>query len=447
MGEDGEDDFAMRYKPHLDKFFLRPERKEAVKLTLEEEWEQETKTCLHPRWHRENFLGHTYFTCENCSTRRRQAAAPMSFEMSREEAEDWFDDCFHFSSSSSCHYDDARSPRNEWLVRKQQKILGREQHPTGMAKAVSAEDMMQSEAYRRITAQVHATTEIDSEVQALARRYTAALQVFESRLSRNINTARRKEAAQRCGGKKSQQNLDEAEGDLKKGDHKGTQKTSVSRVRVRDMVLGGYFYARVTLQRTMFVEGKVFQQLRLAHHRLRLMFPSLPRDLPAFAYLEALVPVLFQRVDTNQRDILQAAALDLIYAVARLGFQISKRSLICCSLIAMAAEIDYDLSEKHVSFLQDFDCNYKKWRKVMPIFGQLAGQFQHHMSRPSLAEIEEWLDEGEIAREWAEQKEELNTGRQYTLDRHEGDAREAGQRNAGGEELHTGREVDEKSTF
>lgn len=448
--EDDEDDFGMRYRPHMDKYFLRPERKEPVKLTLEEEWEQEMKKCPHPRWRRENFLGYTYFTCEKCSNRRQQAVAPMSFKMSREEAEDWFDDCFpSFSSFPSSHHDDDRPQRNEWLIRKQQKILGREQQPAGVAKAVSAEDMMQSEAYRRITAQMHTSAEVDSEVQAFARRYTAVLQVFESRLSRNINAARKREAAQRKGvQEESEESLDEYEENLKKeGERKGTKKTSVPRLKVRDMVLGGYFYACVTLQRTMFVEGKVFYRLRLVHHRLRLMFPSLPRDLPTFTYLEALIPRLFPHNNSSQRTILQATALDLIYATARLGLQISKRSLICCSLIAMAAEMDHDLSVEHVRFLQDFDCNYKKWRKVMSVFGQLAGEVQQHMPRPSQPEVEKWLDEDEIAREWAKHKEELNAGCQHDSDWHEGDARKANKKKVDGEEERQAKTLKKKKHF
>ncbi|KAG0709104.1 hypothetical protein GWK47_023953 [Chionoecetes opilio] len=80
-GRDG-GDFGMRYRPHLDKYFLKPERQQAAKRSLEE-WEQDVKKCSHPRWRRKIFLGDTYFTCDKCGSRRRQAVAPTTFKMSR----------------------------------------------------------------------------------------------------------------------------------------------------------------------------------------------------------------------------------------------------------------------------------------------------------------------------------------------------------------------------
>lgn len=86
-------DFGMRYRPHLDKYFLKPERQTPAKRSLEEEWEDEVRKCSHPRWRRTIFLGDTYFTCEKCGNHLRQAVEPNNFIMSRDEAVNWFEDC------------------------------------------------------------------------------------------------------------------------------------------------------------------------------------------------------------------------------------------------------------------------------------------------------------------------------------------------------------------
>ncbi|KAG0710298.1 hypothetical protein GWK47_023114 [Chionoecetes opilio] len=392
-GRDG-GDFGMRYRPHLDKYFLKPERQQAAKRSLEEEWEEDVKKCSHPHWRRGIFLGDTYFTCEKCGSRRRQAVEPTTFPMSRDEAEDW-----------------------------------REQSPASVAKAVSAEDMSKSEAYCCLTARMHAATTVDSEVQTLARRYTAALQVLESRLTRNVNV-RNKEAAeqQQQQHEASGDSPDEGEDSLKKG-RQGSKKLSVPRLKVRDMVLGGYFYANVSLQRkNVFVEGAVWDELWLVHHRLRLMYPSLPRDMPTITYLEGLILRLFPGLSHAQTEVIKATALDWIYTVARSQPTTPKRSLICCALIAMAAEIGRGLSEEDVRFLQDFDGNYSKWQEVISMFGQVAEKVLQRAPQPLQHEAEQWLDEQETAKEWATRKEELNGGRH-----HEGDARKAGKRKAEGE--------------
>ncbi|KAG0719764.1 hypothetical protein GWK47_049831 [Chionoecetes opilio] len=196
------------------------------------------------------------------------------------------------------------------------------------------------------------------------------------------------------------------------------------------MVLGGYFYANVSLQRkNVFVAGAVWDELWLAHHRLRLMYPSLPRDMPTITYLEGLIPRLFPRLSHAQTDVIKATALDWIYTVAQSQPTTPKRSLICCALIAMAAEKGRGLSQENVSFLQDFDGNYKKWLKVISMFGQVSEEVLQRAPQPLQLEAEQWLDEQETAREWATRKEELNGGRHL-----EGDARKAGKRKAEGEE-------------
>ncbi|KAG0721099.1 hypothetical protein GWK47_047130 [Chionoecetes opilio] len=405
-------DFGMRYRPHLDKYFLKPERQQAAKRSLEEEWEEDVKKCSHPRWRRTIFLGDTYFTCEQCGSRRRQAVEPTTFPMSRDEAEDWFEECYPqgTSPSSCCH--DTRPLRNERLICEHQAIAMREQPPVSVAKA----DMSKSEAYCCLTARMHAATTVDSEVQALARRYTAALQVLESRLTRNVNV-RNKEAAER------------------------QQQLSVPRLKVRDMVLGGYFYANVSLQRkNVFVEGAVWDELWLVHHRLRLMYPSLPRDMPTITYLEGLILRLFPALSHAQTEVLKATALDWIYTVARSHPTTPKRSLICCALIAMAAEIGRGLSEEMFRFLQDFDVNYSKWQEVISMFGQVAEEVLQRAPQPLQLEAEQWLDEQETAKEWATRKEELNGGRH-----HEGDARKAGKRKAEDEEQPAAKRLKKKA--
>ena len=145
---------------HLDECFLKPKHQQPIQRTLEEEWENEVKKCSHPRWRRKTFRAtlNTYFTCQKCGDRRRQAVAPMSFKMSQEEAEDWFEKYFPSFSSSSCsssiHND--RPRWNERLIHKQQQLLEQERHPAGMAKMVTTQEMMQSDMYCQITAQVHA---------------------------------------------------------------------------------------------------------------------------------------------------------------------------------------------------------------------------------------------------------------------------------------------------
>ncbi|KAG0723561.1 hypothetical protein GWK47_042469 [Chionoecetes opilio] len=412
-GRDG-GDFGMRYRPHLDKYFLKPERQQAAKRSLEEEWDEDVKKCSHPRWRRVNFLGDTYFTCDKCGSHRRQAVEPTTFKMSRDEARDWFEECYPqgASPSSPCH--DAEPLRNECLISEHQTLA---------------------------RPRVHAATPVDSEVQTLARRYTAALQVFESRLTRNTN-ARNKEAAQRQQQQQedSEDSLGESKDSLNKG-RQGSKKVSVPRLKVRDMVLGGYFYANVSLQRkNVFVAGAVWDELWLVHHRLRLMYPSLPRDMPTITYLEGLIPRLFPRLSHAQTEVLKATALDWIYTVARRQPTTPKRSLICCALIAMAAEIGRGLSEEDVRFLQDFDGKYSKWQEVISMFGQVGDEVLQRAPQPLQPEAEQWLDEQETAREWTTRKEELNGGRH-----HEGDARKAGKRKAEGEEQPAAKRLKKKT--
>ncbi|MPC30866.1 hypothetical protein E2C01_024137 [Portunus trituberculatus] len=396
-----ENNFGIRHGRHHDEA-LKPVRKERLENILEKEWEQEIKKCQHPRWDQENFLGHTYFTCEKCGNRRRQAVTPMSFKLCQ-EFEDWFDDCYpplsspsSLSASLSSSFHSKRLRRNEWVLYKQQNLLRREQHPAGVAKTVSSDDMIQSETYRRITAQVHAsTTKVNSEMQALARRYIAALQVSESRLSCKNVSQRKKQNNQHSESEGTQ---NENEENFEKGEEQKT-KIVVPRLKVRDIVLGGYFYACVTFQHVMFVEGKVFHRLMPVHQRLRLMFPGLSRDFSTLTYLEALIPMLFPHLNTTQNANLQATSLRWIYSAALLQPQIPKRSLICCSLIAISAEIDHNLSKENVRFLQDLDCNYKKWRKVMSVLGHLAAKLTKHVSQPSQPQVEQRLDEDEIDKE------------------------------------------------
>ncbi|KAG0714932.1 hypothetical protein GWK47_013134 [Chionoecetes opilio] len=127
------------------------------------------------------------------------------------------------------------------------------------------------------------------------------------------------------------------------------------------------------------------------------MYPSLPRDMPTITYLEGLIPRLFPRLSLAQTEVLKATALDWIYTVARRQPTTTRRSLICCALIAMAAEIGRGLSEQDIRFLQDFDDNYSNWQVVICMFGQVSEEVLQRVPQPLLPEAEQWLDEKESA--------------------------------------------------
>ncbi|KAG0716272.1 hypothetical protein GWK47_010101 [Chionoecetes opilio] len=127
--------------------------------------------------------------------------------------------------------------------------------------------MTQSEVYCRLSARVHAANR-GQRVQTLARRYTAALQVFESRLTRNTN-ARNKEAAQRQQQQQedSEDSLGESKDSFKK-DAKVQRKWGVPGPK------GGIWCWVATLcqrflasKKNVFVAGAVWDELWLAHHR------------------------------------------------------------------------------------------------------------------------------------------------------------------------------------
>lgn len=365
-----EDDFGLRYRPHLDHFFRQPpSRNSADRVSLKEDRTLDKKGCAHPRWQRENFLGSTYFTCVCCGWRRRQAVHPTSSSLSLQEAEKLFR-----ARYPRRHDVPPREQHNAEVMRQWQELACREKHPAEVAREVSARDMLQSNTYQRVSAQVHATAHLENDVEVLARRYTAALQIFQSRLNRLfVDKARRQEA----DGQKAKGGDDKHdEGTATKTRHQvATNKgKKVARyVPARDKVLGGYFYACVTLGHTIFLDGKLFQRLQLVHQRLRYLFPEVPRDLPTHAYLASLTRRLFPCLTPDQQTDLQTKALGKIYAAARQGVKAPKRSLICCSLLAVATEAGQKVSKQDLAFLMNFDCHHKRWGKVKTLLDDVSG--------------------------------------------------------------------------
>lgn len=258
--------------------------------------------------------------------------------------------------------------------------------------------MLQSDVYQQMAAQVHAAAHLDSDAQVMARRYTAALQVLETRLRRQHGDRARQQQGRKSSGRGrevtgSSGERREAEG----GDARSAHSRNQSGARLvpgRDMALAGYFYACVSLRQPVLLDGKAFRRLQLVHQRLRHLFPGLPRDLPARSSLAALAPQLFPRLPPDKQADLQAKALDLVYAAARQGIKAPKRSLVCCCLLTAALDAKVKLAKKNASILKTFDCQHKAWPRVMSLLRRLPRPAVHE-AEGEQSHLEDLLDEEE----------------------------------------------------
>lgn len=371
--EDEDEELGMRYKPRLEARVQRPKR-HFRHVSPAKAWEQHMRGCRHLFWHRENLLGSTYFTCTKCGWRRRQAVPPTGGGLSPQDAERLF------RARYPRRHDAPREPQhNAEIIRQWQAAARKEKTPAEVARGVGARDMLQSNVYQQVAAQVDAAAHLDGDAQVMARRYTAALQVLETRLRRLHG-----DRARQWQGKESRDRGREVTG----------SQPGARLMPSRDKALAGYFYACVTLRQPVLLDGKAFQRLQLLHQRLRHLFPGLPRDLPARSSLETLTPRLFPRLPLDQQADLQTKTLDLVYAAARQGIKAPKRSLVCCCLLAAAVDAKVKLAKKNAKLLKTFDCQYKTWPKVMSLLRRLP-RLAVHEAEGEQPRLEELLDEEE----------------------------------------------------
>lgn len=389
-----DEELGMRYKPQLDAPCQdrQPER-HFRHAKPGKTWERRMRRCPHRRWHRENLLGSTYFTCWGCGWRRRQAVPPTGGGLSPQDAERLFR-----ARYPARHDAPPRRQHNEEVIRLWQEAARQERSPAEVARGVGARDMLQSDTYQQMAAQVHAAVELDGDVQVLARRYTAALQVLETRLKRlHGDRARQRQAKDSCGKGREYTAGRGDHQEAERGDGKAARNTGHPGPRCvsgRDKALAGYFYACVSLRQAVILDGRAFRRLRLVHQRLRHLFPGLPRDLPTHSYLATLTQRLFPRLALDKKADLKTKALDRVYAAARQGIKAPKRSLVCCSLLAAAVDAKLELAKKNVTVLKAFDCQHKMWPKVMALLRHLPRPAGHE-SEGEQPRLEELLDEEE----------------------------------------------------
>lgn len=134
--------------------------------------------------------------------------------------------------------------------------------------------------------------------------------------------------------------------------------------------MGGYFYAAVTMNKPIYLTGKVFQNLRVSYQHLKILYPNLRRDFPTLMYLQIFASDAFP--EYKLKDELVLSALDLVTTLVRVGVNISKRSMIACSLMATVYDFGLCFGTRDLQTLCDFDVAHENWPNYMKIIAELV---------------------------------------------------------------------------
>ncbi|KAK4295981.1 hypothetical protein Pmani_031491 [Petrolisthes manimaculis] len=124
------------------------------------------------------------------------------------------------------------------------------------------------------------------------------------------------------------------------------------------------------MNKPIYLTGKVFQNLLLVFQHLKLLYPDLRRDFPTLVYLQIFAGDVFPEYE--RKDELIISALDLVTTLVQLKINMSKRSMISCSMMATAYDFGLRLSVRDLQTLCDFDVAHENWLKYMKIIAKVV---------------------------------------------------------------------------